>query len=58
MVEITVLPVVAIETTTRYIRTECGYEVESETSREVTISPDEDWPSDYWVNELKQVSFS
>lgn len=51
-------PVIVTETVTRYTRTDSGYEVESETTRDFVLGEDEDFPSDYWVNELKQVSFS
>lgn len=44
--------------TTRYTKTNSGYEVISAEIEIFDLSDDEDFPKDYWVNELKQVQFT
>lgn len=48
----------AIQTITTYIKTESGLDVVSEKDSIIDLDDDESFPIDYWVNELRQVTFS
>ena len=47
-----------IQTTTRYIKTDVGYEVISEDTKSFSIDDTEDIPQDDWINELLHVSYN